>query len=252
MRSGLKARRRLGGLVPFQADAIGWLDAMSLVEAGLANGDPVTAWASRFNPATASASQAGVGAIPTFVANVDSSGKPGVSFNGTSHFMVLGDAWKLPSNGKYTLYTVVRRGGTASSTIVGWYNQSANQVGFYVLFLSTDRTFYGVGTSQNNTVTTPNFALNTRKVITLTNFDAGAGLSVHINNTQGFVNASNGTQSALTSPTMGARYATSAGTTVEQFMAGTIQCVLAYSTVHTATERVAVHTFLYDRYGVVP
>jgi hypothetical protein len=248
----MKARRRLGGeIVPYQADAIGWLDALSLVEDGLANGDPVTTWTSRFNAATASGAQSGVGAIPTFVANVDASGKPGVSFNGTSDYMILGDAWKLPPAGKYTLYLVARRSSTASTSVFSWASTTVASGGTVVSFVSSSQTGFRVGgTASPNLAST--WANNLRAVATLTNVDAGAGFRAHVNATEVFTTGSNGSTTSATRPLLGARWTDEVETGAGLYLNGTIQAVLAYSTEHGATERATVHAFLYDRYGVAP
>jgi hypothetical protein len=252
MRTVLKVRRRLAGeLVPFEADAIAWLDSLSLLDDGLANGDPVTAWTSRINPTTASAAQSGVGLIPTLVADVDSSGKPGVSFNGTSHYMVLGDAWKLLPTSSYTTYVVVQRSSTATMLVLAWRDAAASAN--ITQFQTTNRTIFAVGGSASIQIITPAFNSGERKVLTLLNYaSTTAGFDAYINGVLGAATAPNGTGTPTTAaPLLGARFNLSF-TGIEAPLAGTVQSVLAYSTEHDATARAAVLAFLYDRYGVVP
>jgi hypothetical protein len=249
--------RRLGGtppppppLVPFESDAIAWLDAESLVGV-YANGDPVPTWTATINAANGSAAQSGVGAIPTFVANVDASGKPGISFNGSSHYMILGDAWKLPPAGQWTLYVVALRSNSAAGQIyIRWGSAT---IGSYAIQASTSgRTLWVVGNTSSPFITNPTFNLADRKVLLLVNRDAGTGFDRYINNVSGGSNASNGASVSAVRPLLGAQWGDESEGSVGSFTAMTIQAVLAYSTVHTATERAAVHAFLYDRYGVVP
>jgi hypothetical protein len=248
----MKARRRLGGeIVPYQADAVAWLDALTLVEAGLVNGDPVTAWTSRFNPLTASAAQVGVGAIPALVANVDATGKPGVSFNGSSHFMTLGDAWKLSPTANWTKYIVVRRSSTGTSAMMGW-NTGTTAVGYNYNFVITGGNTHNwtIGGTFSGNISSPTYPNGTRRVVTVTNPSA-SGYSVHFNAAEAYTVGSNGSTTSTAQPLLGARWATG-NTAQELFLNGTIQGVLAYNAAHDATQRAAVLDFLYARYGVTP
>jgi hypothetical protein len=247
MRTVLKVRRRLAGeLVPYEADAIAWLDAFSLLDDGLVNSDPVSAWTSRINAATASASQSGVGAIPSFATNVDGTGKPGVVFDGVGNYLTLGNTWKLGHTTNWTQYIVVRRSSALTKAIGGW---SAGTGGTYLFqFVATASHNWTVASTFSGNLASPSFANGDRKIATVTS-PAGGGFSVHVNATQAFTTGSKGTTVSTTQPILGARWATG-GTATELWLQGTVQAALAYGVAHDATQRAAVLAFLADRYGV--
>jgi hypothetical protein len=244
-------RRVLGAgeIVPFEADALAWLDAFSLVEDGLTNGAPVPAWTSRFNSATASASQSGSSAIPSFSTDVDGTGKPGVVFDGIGNYLTLGNAWKLAYTTSWTQYIVVRRSSNATKAITGW---SVGTGGSYLYqFVSSVGNVahnYSVASTFSLNITSPSFTTGARKIMTVTS-PAGGGYSVHTNADQAFTTGSKGTTISATQPLMGARWATG-GLVPEFFLQGTIQCSLAYGVAHDTAQRTAVLAFLADRYGV--
>lgn len=247
MRTVLKVRRRLAGeLVPYEADAIAWLDAFSLLDDGLVNNDPVETWTSRINPATASAGQAILAARPLLSTDVDGTGKPGVVFDGADDWFELGNAWKLGHTTSWTQYIVVRRSSTLTKAIAGW---SAGTGGTYLFqFVATTSHNWTVASTFSGNLASPSFANGDRKIAVVTS-PAGGGFSVHINATQAFTTGSKGTTVSTTQAILGARWATG-GTATELWLQGTVQSVLAYGVAHDATQRTAVLAFLANRYGV--
>jgi hypothetical protein len=252
MRTALKARRRLAGeLVPYEADAIAWLDAFSLLDDGLINGDPVETWTSRINPATGSASQAILASRPTLSTDVDATGTPGVVFDGLAHFLELGAVWKQAPSGPWTQYVVVRRSSTASSWIFGWASATRLTGGFYHQMVTTTQNNFQVGANFSGNLAT-GFSSGQRKIIALRNDASPAGYNASIDDVDYYTLASStapGLASA-TSPTLSARWTDETATATGLRMQGTIQSVLTYGVAHDATQRTAVIAFLEARYAV--
>jgi hypothetical protein len=260
MRTVMKVRRRLGAappppppppLVPFQSDAIAWLDAFQLIDDGLVDGDPVTNWTATINPVNGSAVQTGVGVIPSLSDDVDGSGKPGVVFNGSNDFMFLGDAWKLLSTQGYSIYIAVRRNAAVNRAFFAWRDDPTNN-SIAGQFAGSGRANGVVGGTVSSAGPTNLFLSGDRRIFSMVNFSA-AGFDVFVNADASGGAATNATGVAtLSGPILGGRLAGPGYTTLDQAMPCTVQCMLVYSTEHDAAAQTTVLNFLYNRYGVVP
>jgi hypothetical protein len=238
-------------LVPFESDAIAWLDAFSLIDDGLVDGDPVTNWTATINPVNGSAVQTGVGLIPTLDDDVDASGKPGVVFNGSSHYLLLGDGWKLSPTSSYTTYFVVRRNLTTTGVITAFRDDATNS-NIHQL-QGTNGTIFAVGGTASAAITSPTMLVGERRILSILNFASpSSGFRVYINGSLAGTVAANLTNMPVSTPLLGARWVGPPFTSVQLWGAMTVQSLLVYNTEHDATARATVLAFLYSRYGVVP
>jgi hypothetical protein len=119
-----------------------WLDAEDAASITL-NGSTVSQWADKSGNAR-NFSQATVSSQPTYDATV-LSGKPALTFDGTSKFMSAGDTLDLRTN-DITIMSVVKFANSTQSGVVLSKTRYAAGAGRYALYRSLTSGMLGVGT----------------------------------------------------------------------------------------------------------
>jgi len=247
-------------VVPFADDVIAFLDAFKLLSDGFRTNDPVEVWPDAFGDPNAAATQPTVASRAAFQSNVESTGIPGLFFDGTADYYTLGDTWKLPKQGPWTLYAALRRNSAVSLAQITWATLNAPNATVYALYLiSTARSLYTANGITTNIVPVHVgiaddyyfMSNNTRRVFTITKRENG-GYSSHINNLMLFQTQADGTVTTPTvSPLLGARI-NAAGTAIDNFATSTFHSILVYNGAHTKEQRDAVNQFLASRYAITP
>jgi hypothetical protein len=247
-------------IVPFENEALAFLDVFNLLDQGYQNNDPIEVWNNFLGDPDGNAVQLTLASQPTFLTNANSTGIPGVLFDGltTQHFE-LNDAWKVPKQGPWTMYFALRRNSTFTRAIATWSNAAANNnIAYGILHVSAARTNYNL-----NNVFSGNILLhvlsdsfyshitNQRRVISVTKREDN-GYTVHIDNLLLFQTDADGTITTPTvSPLLGARW-DSTGLAKELFLHSTMMGALLYETAHDNTKRNRLFDFLFDRYAITP
>jgi hypothetical protein len=245
--------------VPFEEEAISFLDVFKLYYDGFQFGDPIEVWENSLGDGAGNATQMTLASQPTFLLNANASQVPGVLFDGlTTQHYELGDAWKVPKEGPWTIYIALRRNNSVSRVITSWSNTSSSNISYAAGHVSTTRTNYNIngifsGNQPTHTLT-DNFyshVTNQRRTLAITKRENN-GYTVHIDNLLLYQINTDGTIITPTvAPLLGARW-NAAGTEKESFLHSTVIGALLYETAHDNVKRDQVFDFLFDRYAITP
>jgi hypothetical protein len=246
-------------LMPLIEEAFSYLDAYKLLSEGFRTDDAVETWANALALSGGDAVQLTVAARASFQTDANGSGLPGLLFDGTDDHYELGNAWKLPKQGPWTMYFALRRNSTNTRSIATWQNASGtNNTPYALNFVSASRTNHTYnaifsGNILENVGTDPvySFAQNQRRLLTITKREDD-GYSVFIDNLLLFQTDTDGVATIpAVQPLLGARW-NSTGTAKETFTQSTIMGVLGYNAAHDVSKRAAVSEYAFDRYAITP
>jgi hypothetical protein len=246
--------------VPFEEEAFSFLDVFKLYYEGFQFNDPIEVWPNLIDNPDGDASQSTTASQPVFLVNANSTRVPGLLFDGltTVHYE-LGDAWKLPPKGPWTMYFALRRNNSATRLISSWTNAAANNnIAYAVSHVSTGRTNYSINNIfsgniplQVNNDAIYSFVTNQRRVLSITKREDN-GYTVCIDNLLLYQTDTDGTITTPTvQPLLGARW-DATGLVKELFLHSTMLGIIGYNTAHDATKRDQVFDFLFDRYQINP
>jgi hypothetical protein len=247
-------------IVPFENEAFSFLDAFKLLNEGYVTNDPVEVWTNSLDVEDGEAYQLTLASQPKFIEDANSTGIPGLLFDGlTTVHMELGNAWRLPENGPWTVYFALRRNNSTSRIISSWTNAAANNnIAYAMLHVSTGRTNYSTNNIfsgnlplQVNNDAIYSFVTNQRRVLSITKREDN-GYTVCIDNLLLYQTDADGTITTPTvQPLLGTRW-NSTGDAKELFLHSTMLGVLGYNAAHDAAKRDEVSQFLFDRYTITP
>jgi hypothetical protein len=247
-------------LMPFIEEAFSFLDAYKLLSDGFRTDDAVETWDNALALSDGDANQTTVAARAIFQTNANSTGVPGLFFQGTQEHYELGNAWRLPKQGPWTMYFVLRRNAIASRAINSWSDAAnINTSAYQNSLISAARTNYDTNgvfsgnlLEHVNTCPVYSFVNGQRRVLSISKRLNG-GYSVYIDNLLLYqTNADNpNTLTPIKQPLLGARW-NSTGLEKEIFSISTMMSVMGFNSYHDASKINEVNNFLFNRYAVTP